>query len=126
MEHPDFTERDKHRLASLQKIADEMLDEAMKDSSFKRWEQLLGAVAFIAFACIFFLPHGRGETNFALYFFFLSAISALVLFFYILFWKGKIAKRVEGEFFDRHGKEYKELSACRDAAERSETGNWMK
>ena len=126
VDQPDFTERDKHRLAYLQKIANEMLDEALKDTRLKRWQQLLGGVALIAFASIFFLPHGRGEMNVISYLFGLSSVAAFTLFFFVLFWKGRITKRVEEEFWARHGKEYKELDARRDAAEKRETCDWLR
>lgn len=123
MEQTDFSERDKCRLAALQKIANEMLDEELKDQRLKRWERILVAVALGAFVCIFFLPTGRGEVNFVTYFFFLLLGGATALFFSALRWKKEIRGRVEKEFFDRYGTEYKELTARRDEAEKNESGD---
>lgn len=123
MEHPDFTERDRQRLSQLQKIADEMLVEALKDSRLKRWEQLLMVFGGSAFLCIFLLPGGRGVTNWANYLFFVLGGGAAVLFFCVLRWKSQIQDRVEQEFLGRYGVEYKKLAARRDAAEKEETGN---
>jgi len=117
MGHPDFTERDKQRLAQLQKIADGMLAEAFKAPRLKRWEQLLGVFGVCTFLSIFLLPEGRGVTNWANYLFFVLSFCALGLLFFVLRWKYQIQQRVEGEFLDRYGVEYKELSARRNFAE---------
>lgn len=124
MEHPDFTESDKRRLAQLQKIADEMLDKALKEPRLKRWEQLMQICGAGAFFSIFFLPTGRGMTNWINYLFFLLFCLTLVLFFLVLHWKRQIQERVEGEFLGgRHGAEYKALNTRRNFAEQNKIRN---
>ena len=126
MGHPDFTGEDKRRLSQLQKIANEMLDEALKDPRLKRWEQLLFVCGGLAFVCIFFLPTGRGESNWVSYLFFLLTPAGFTLLLLLIRWKGQIQDRVEKEFFSRHEAEYKALAKRRDAAEKDNVGDWWR
>lgn len=119
VEHPDFTERDRKRLAQLQNIADEMLKKALNGQKLKRWEQCLYGFGLSAFSCIFFLPSGRGVTNWASYLFPILGFAALVLLLLVFYWRNQIHQRVEEEFLGgRYGAEHKELSSRRDVAER--------
>jgi hypothetical protein len=121
MEHADFTERDKERLAELQKIADEMSDEALKNSQLGQWMQFLSICGFAALACVFLFPTGRGATNWATYLFLILSFGSLTLLLCILRWKYLIQQRVEQEFLGGHyGDEYKKLSARHDATDPAE------
>lgn len=115
METDTFTDADKQRLNRLDRIAQEMVDKELV--KLAPWSRLTSAVSLLAFACIFFLPHGK-ETNWLSYVFPFLSLGAFSLFLYLFHWKSKLTAQVEVEFLAMHGKEHKILVEKKRAADR--------